>query len=202
MSDAHMKLAPTLADAGSRLRAELMEEFISNPASTHHGTTMPDMLGAETDQSRKKIAAVITAFLFSFKGILADPPSGEIDPYYGKEAFHSIGCVACHSPRDEALREVIKEGVMPLTHLARKYQPHALASFLHASLALKPSGGMQDMKLTKEEAAEIAAYLEGETKTENPPPATAEDIAAGKRAFSAYNCTACHQPKKSTATQQ
>jgi mono/diheme cytochrome c family protein len=197
MPDGQMKEAPTLADAGSRLTPEFMERFIADPAAVHHGTTMPGLLGAEPEEKRRQVAADITAYLSSLTGAAPEQPTGEVDPYDGKELFHSVGCVACHSPRDEAIREVIRDGVISLTHLPGKHHPGALAAFLHEPLKTRPSGRMPDMKLSKQEAAVIAAYLEGENKpTPSPAPPAADRIAAGKRAFQAYNCTACHQPEK------
>ncbi len=197
MPGGQMKEAPSLASAGSRLTPEYMERFIANPAAVHRGTTMPGLLGAEPEEERRQVAAEIAAYLSSLTGVPPELPTGEIDPYDGKELFHSIGCVACHSPRDEAVGEVIRDGVISLTHLPGKHQPGALAAFLHEPLKIRPSGRMPDMKLSKQEAAVIAAYLEGETKPAPPPtPVAADRIAAGKLAFQSYNCTACHQPEK------
>ena len=197
MDATRMKEAPGLADAGSRLTPDFIKRFIADPAAVHPGTTMPDMLGAEPDEKRQAVAADIAAYLSSLKGAAPQLPAGEVDAYDGKELFHSVGCVACHSPRDEAVREVASEGVVSLTHLPGKYQPGALADFLHAPLKVRPTGRMPDMKLSKQEAAVLAAYLGGEMKSvPQQPPADPGRIEAGRKAFQAYNCTACHQPEK------
>jgi mono/diheme cytochrome c family protein len=197
MDSSNMKEAPDLLNAGSRLTREYMEKFIADPAATHHGTTMPNVLASESPEKRAEIAGDIAAYLTSLKnGPPPTFPEGEIDPYDGKELFHSIGCVACHSPRDEAYREVLKEGVISLTHLPGKHLPAALGDFLHTPLEIRPSGRMPDMKLTKMEAHALAAYLEGENKTKPSPPAVAARIDAGRKAFQTHNCIACHQPEK------
>jgi mono/diheme cytochrome c family protein len=201
MDASNMKEAPDLSNAGARLTREYMEKFIADPAATHHGTTMPNVLAAETPEKRAAIAGDITAYLTSLKdGPAPAFPEAEIDPYDGKELFHSAGCVACHSPRDEATREVLKDGVVSLSHLPGKHLPAALGEFLHAPLAIRPSGRMPDMKLTKMEAHSLAAYLEGENKTKPAPPAEAARIDAGRKAFQTHNCTACHQPEKDANT--
>ncbi|NNM29798.1 MAG: c-type cytochrome [Akkermansiaceae bacterium] len=198
MSADHMKEAPDLRGAGSRLTPGFMARFIADPFAVHPGTTMPDVLGAETPEKRREAAASIAAYLSSRKiGPAPEPPEGEVDAYDGKELFHQIGCVACHSPRNEAVREVIGEGVIPLTHLPGKYRPGALAEFLHAPLEVRPSGRMPDMKLGKMEAASLAAYLEGESSAVPDRAATeAARIEAGRLAFQKYNCTACHQAEE------
>ena len=197
MENKDMKEAPDLSNAGARLTREYMEKFIADPAAVHHGTTMPNVLASETPEKRAAIAGEIAAYLSSLKnGPEQCFPEGEIDPYDGKELFHSAGCVACHSPRDEAYREVLKEGVVSLSHLPGKHLPAALGDFLHTPLEIRPSGRMPDMKLTKMEAHSLAAFLEGENKTKPAPPDEPSRIWAGRKAFESHNCTACHQPEQ------
>ncbi len=195
MDASNLKAAPDLSNAGARLTREYMEKFIADPAAVHHGTTMPNVLASEPPEKRTAIAGDIAAYLTSLKSGPAPAfPEGEIDPYDGKELFHSAGCVACHSPRDEAYREILKEGVVSLSHLPGKHLPAALGEFLHTPLEIRPSGRMPDMKLSRMEAHSLAAYLEGENKTKPSQPAEATRIDAGRKAFQTHNCTACHQP--------
>jgi mono/diheme cytochrome c family protein len=197
MPDAAMKVAPSLADAGSRLTPDFMKRMIADPSAAHPGTTMPGLLGAATAEQREETAAAIAEYLSSLKGSPPEPLAGEADPHDGKELFHSVGCVACHSPRDEAVREVIGEGVVSLTHLPGKHRPGALAEFLLDPLKFRSSGRMPDMKLNPGEAAALAAYLEGAAVAAPAEAAAdADRIAAGKRAFLENNCNACHQPEK------
>ncbi len=201
MDASNMKAAPDLSNAGARLTTDYIEKFIADPAAVHHGTTMPNVLASETPEKRAEIAGDIAAYLTSLKSGTAPAfPEGEIDPYDGKELFHSSGCVACHSPRDEAQREVLKDGVVSLSHLPGKHLPAALGEFLHTPLKIRPSGRMPDMKLSRMEAHSLAAYLEGENKTKPSPPAEAARINAGRKAFQTHNCTACHQPEKDSNT--
>lgn len=201
MDGSNMKEAPDLSNAGLRLTRDFMEKFIADPAAVHHGTTMPNLLASETPEKRAAIAEDIAAYLSSLKnGPVPAFPEGEIDPYDGKELFHSAGCVACHSPRDEAYREVLKEGVVTLNHLPGKHLPAALGEFLHTPLEIRRSGRMPDMKLTKMEAHSLAAFLEGVNNTKPAPPAEPSRIDAGRKAFEENNCTACHQPEKDTNT--
>jgi mono/diheme cytochrome c family protein len=197
MDATRMKAAPDLSAAGSRLTVDFMERFIADPAAVHPGTTMPAVLDSLPAEKRKEVAGDIAAYLSSLRGAAPEKPEGEIDPYDGKEMFANIGCIACHSPRNEANKELLTEGVISLGHLPGKYQPGQLAEFLRAPLAVRPSGRMPDMKLSLEDAAELAAYLTGK---ENPAPEpempSASRIAAGRKAFQEHNCTACHQPEK------
>ncbi len=191
-----MKEAPVLSGAGSRLTPDFIKNFVADPSSVHHGTTMPGMLGGLSAEIRDEVAADISAYLSSLKGTPPPMVEADADPYDGKEIFANIGCVACHSPRDEAGREVIKDGVISLAHLPGKYQPGALAEFLHMPLKVRPSGRMPDMKLTKTEASALAAYLAKLTDAAPETIPATDSIAAGRKAFQTHACTACHQPEE------
>jgi cbb3-type cytochrome oxidase cytochrome c subunit len=189
----HMKQAPDLSNVGHRLTSDFIKRFVADPATVHPGTTMPQVLGTVRPEERTAIAADIAAYLGTMKnGPAPSLPEGEIDPYDGKELFHSIGCVACHSPRNEAQQEVIKGGVISLTHLPGKYAPAALGEFLLAPLEVRPSGRMPDMKLSSMEAHSLAAYLEGANQKPAATENHAERVAAGKKAFETFKCNACH----------
>lgn len=193
MDASRMKEAPILSGAGSRLNPDFIKHFIADPSAIHPGTTMPRMLGGLTAEARNEVAADIGAYLSSLKVSPPEMAEADADPYDGKEMFANLGCIACHSPRDEAGREVIKEGVISLAHLPGKHQPGALAEFLHTPFEIRPSGRMPDMKLNKMEASALAAYLSEVTEAAPEIKLTAENIAAGRKAFEEHSCTACHQ---------
>ena len=189
----HMKQAPDLSNVGNRLTSDFIKRFVADPVTVHPGTTMPQVLGTVRPEERTAIAADIAVYLGTMKnGPAPSLPEGEIDPYDGKELFHSIGCVACHSPRNEAQQEVIKEGVISLTHIPGKYAPAALGEFLLAPLEVRPSGRMPDMKLSSMEAHSLAAYLEGANQKNDATENYAVRVAAGKKSFETFNCNACH----------
>lgn len=194
MNADHMKEAPDLRGVGSRLTPDFIKRFVSDPGLTHPGTTMPGLLNSTPAEKRGDVVDSITFYLLSLKDASPQEPVtavGTADE--GKELFHSIGCVACHSPHDEAGKEIRTDGVISLAHLLGKYQPGALAAFLHAPLKDRPSGRMPDMNLSKEEASSLAAYLGGAPAAGAKLQTTDTDrIVAGKRAFEANSCTACH----------
>ena len=196
MDRAGMKAAPDLKQVGARLNRGYMQNFIANPAAVHPGTTMPDVLASEPEEKRREISASISNYLLSLNDDgAAREEVPKADAKAGHELFHQVGCVACHSPRDEAGNETSPEGMVSLSHLPGKYRPYALGDFLFDPLKARPSGRMPDMNLTKAEAASIATYLEGESATPAPEsrPPTADEVKAGKSDFKKYNCTACHQ---------
>ena len=108
--------------------------------------------------------------------------------------FHSVGCVVCHSPRDDSGKEITHEGVVELGHLPAKSSLASLGDFLLQPARIRPSGRMPDMKLTPVEAKAVASYLLGKADVK----AVALDpqeklVALGKEQFQRLNCVACHK---------
>ena len=178
------KTAPELAQVGTRISPEYLRRFLASPLTAHPGTTMPDLLASRSESERQTIAEALTHFLVSRS--IADTPSEpteSIDRKLGKELYHSIGCVACHGPK-EALSDLLqsvnqkqededseqddstkpdstkanstKPIAMSLEHVGSKYNVRSLAEFLFQPLKVRSSGRMPDMKLTRTESLAIA----------------------------------------------
>ncbi|NNE92036.1 MAG: cytochrome c [Verrucomicrobiales bacterium] len=191
----HMKSAPNFSDIGSRLTSDFLERFIADPAAVHPGTTMPDLLGSVSKEEREQIAKALAAFLGTLEkkeGNAESLEEGDADA--GRTLFHEVGCVACHSPRDENGSEIQGDMALSLAHVKGKFQPGELAAFLLEPLKTRPSGRMPDMKLTREEAAALAKFLEGEAApADEAKKPDADLIAEGKQAFSQFHCASCHE---------
>jgi mono/diheme cytochrome c family protein len=208
------KAAPDLVDVGSRVSAEYLRRYLATPLTAHPGTTMPDVLASRPESERQTIAEALTHFLVAHsKTVAQSEPAGPIDRQLGKALFHSIGCVACHGPKEEieaspepkrndeeddenpalAARKKVKPIAVPLGHVAEKYSVKSLSEFLFQPLRVRSSGRMPDMKLTPAESLAIAGYLIGEQVP--PSKAWVPDAAlveTGKKHFQALNCAACH----------
>ena len=223
------KTAPDLAEVGTRVTSEYLQKFLASPLTAHPGTTMPDVLGLRSESERKKIAEAMTHFLIAQSTAAASfeplEPTGPLDRAQGKELFHSVGCVACHGPKESnsesqknpkhnslvddedededeeedparAASQAIKPMAAPLEHVATKYSVKSLSDFLFQPLRVRSSGRMPDMKLTRFESLAIAGYLMGEqTQPSNPMVPDVELVAAGKKHFQELNCAACHSLK-------
>ena len=189
------RTAPDLSDVGARVAPEFLRRFIAAPAAAHSGSTMPDMLAAKSADQRDKIAEAITHFL-----IAQSPrkwqrePIGEQEAATGKALFHTVGCIACHSPRDEDGKEITHEGLVELRHIPAKYSLSSLGEFLFQPMRVRPSGRMPDMKLTPVEARAIASYLLGKADTISARFQPQDKLVAlGKSYFQRFNCAACHK---------
>lgn len=212
------KTAPNLAEVGTRVSPEYLQRFLASPLAAQPGTTMPDLLASRPESERQKIAEALTHFLVAQSTtVVPSEPTGPIDRQQGKELFHSIGCVACHGPRDAlsgtqqnikrndeeeeeedlepvlAARKSIKPDAVPLGHVAVKYRVKALSDFLFQPLRVRSSGRMPDMKLTPSESLVIAGYLLGEqAQPDKALVPQAALVEAGKKHFQDLNCAACH----------
>ena len=212
------KAAPELAQVGTRISPEYLRRFLASPLTAHPGTTMPDLLASRSESERKTIAESLTHFLVSLSSAdVPAEPTESSDRKLGKELYHSIGCVACHGPKealsdlqnsanqpqeDEDSEQAVppsdlskstKPIAMALEHIGAKYSVRSLAEFLFQPLKVRSSGRMPDMKLTRTESLAIAGYLIGEqAPTFEPLVPDAALVEAGKTYFQALNCAACH----------
>ncbi len=157
---ARSKKAPRLAEVGSRVNPSYIEAFIRDPQGIKPGTTMPDLLGRLGAVEKKETATALTHFLLSLKNNdFALQPPDAVAAEQGKRLFHSRGCAACHSPRDEKGAELLAKTSVPLGALEKKYSFKSLVDFLRAPHASRPSGRMPDLRLGGQDVERIAHYL-------------------------------------------
>jgi putative heme-binding domain-containing protein len=189
------KQAPKLKWSASRLNPEYIAKFIADPGDLKLGSTMPRILSGMDDDKRKQNANAITHFLLSKSGnqFRREPIDGEA-MHRGYELFNSVGCVACHAPRDESANELPMSESQTLGDLSNKYSISSLTEFLEDPLAVRISGHMPNMRLDHKEAVDIANYLlQSENTAEFKPWQVDDTLAAeGATLFQQNNCSNCH----------
>ena len=87
------------------------------------------------------------------------------------------------------------------SHLGAKYSKQSLTLFLLDPHRVRPSGRMPSLRLTPSEAADLSAYLIGDSRkrssfkplTKQELPSVAERISEGRVAFKQFGCVNCHQ---------
>ena len=103
------KRGPKLDAAGRRLQPEWIRRFLSDPAKTKPGTTMPHVLHRLSPETRKSTIDAMVAFLASqrqpfrqLNSTAGNPIAFEFwrkgNVLQGRKLFHEVGCVACHAP--------------------------------------------------------------------------------------------------------
>ncbi|MEL6107713.1 MAG: hypothetical protein AAFU85_16935 [Planctomycetota bacterium] len=192
--------APDLRWSASHLSADFLATFIADPHSIKPGSEMPQMMPDLDKAERVAAASAITRYLRSLQS-----NAGQADPIdtspasvvRGEELFHSVGCVACHAPRDsKALEQPITDSI-PLGELRRKYTTSSLVSFLENPHLSRPNGRMPNLRLTHREAIDVSNYLlqpavglsAADAFLEGPDGSSAEE---GKRLFESLSCANCH----------
>jgi len=208
-----VKPGPNLSGVGSRLDADTLWLMIRSPQHRKRGTQMPGMFAGEEGDAEKVEA--LTEYLSSLRaptgggressesGTLTPATTGDAE--HGKELYHKVGCVACHEPATDyrpakvaADAEVEKPGLgsVPIA-LADAYDVNSLAHFLFDPLIHRPAGRMPNMRLTRQEAADIAAYLHtGRTAEKATERAVLkipkQGIEKGRELFARMRCITCH----------
>ncbi len=197
------KKAPRLHWSAKHLNPDYLETFIANPHRTKPGTTMPDLFGNLNDDERIRSAKALTHYLLATIGNEFTPQQIDLDSVpRGFELFHSVGCVACHSPRDQFGAEQPFTESAPLGELSIKYSVRGLTGFLEKPHAVRPSGHMPNMQLTHWEAVEISNFLLQSSKESNPDWAIdSELVPLGESLFGTLNCTNCHTDLKNQTEQ-
>lgn len=142
---------------------------------------------------------------------------------HGIDLYHESGCVACHasdpkydvaelplSPLDALLDELDSEELeemglagaarriesVPHGDLIRKHSRRSLTRFLYDPLHFRPGGRMPNMKLSVDEAADIAEYLLHESDVDDHAMTHIDDqdlIRQGQAYFQTLGCANCHQ---------
>ncbi|MHC4877857.1 MAG: c-type cytochrome [Planctomycetota bacterium] len=191
------KQAPDLRRSIGRIAPEFLERFIADPQHIKPGTTMPDVMSSLTDADRKAAAEEITNFLVSLteKPFATQSLDAEAASR-GNDLFHTVGCVACHSPRDKNGVELLNESSVALGPIHEKYNLDGLIAFLKDPLEVRPSGRMPQTQLTHWEAIDVASYLlsghgglRGGDRFERQPSLAAK----GKARFDQLGCRQCHK---------
>ena len=176
MSRLQPKQAPRLGKNGVSLSPAYIREFLHDPVTD--GGTMPDVLHGLSETEKNNVVDSLVHFLVSQQSDEYLAPTGldEFKLEQGRQLFHSVGCVACHSPQETQsslgqaevgspdlsgteLEAQFGHHSVPMGNLSAKTSVAALAKFLENPLASRPSGRMPSLGLSAGESQAIAMYL-------------------------------------------
>lgn len=197
--------APHLAWSVGRVDPQYVKRLLAGADSVAQHS--PDTLHGLNVEQRLRTVEALTHFWMSLAAEPTEFSRSALDveaASRGRDLFHRIGCVACHSPRDDSGRPLRTDSVRSLTHLNAKYNLSGLVEFLKDPHASRPSGRMPSLNLSHFEATDIANYLlrsSQATAAEHSAGALAEEAnslvdarlaAEGKRLFTKHHCANCH----------
>lgn len=207
-----------LSQAAARADGEWLARWIVDPSALKPGVAMPALLPAARPEA-EAIAADLVAFLQStaFGGeatavaptVSAAVAADAVDAAQarrGRELFHTVGCVACHGPReapatvfgDESFAREVPAGVAPvaLGELRGKWRSAPLAAYLRDPAAARPGSAMPSLALDEGEAQALAHYLLqqfGGAPVRDAAPLDGAAVARGKARFATLGCASCHE---------
>lgn len=178
--------APSFGGIGSRLGTQWLQEWIANPAQQRSNARMPRLFHTGVEEQAKAVAA----YLATLEDVSspAQVGCGSGSPSAGKELFESLHCAACHEPPEAPPSDAAR---VWLGHAARKFKPGMLAGFLRQPQRHFAWTGMPDFQLTADEAADLAAYLQGEVRLADSPGHTAF-ATRGRELVQNSGCLNCH----------
>ena len=100
--------APDLAGVVGRVDRRWLVDFLANPRETRPGTSHPHQLAGLEADGRLQAAEGLAAFLEangSTRSQVGEPVEETSDfgtVERGRKLFHTVGCVACHGPLEDA----------------------------------------------------------------------------------------------------
>ena len=177
--------APGFEGIGLRRNQAWLARWIMNPRTLRPTARMPQLLhGSEAPAQ----AADIAAFLATRRGSQPSLPVADGDASVGEELYAAFHCATCHEGSGDPTN--LHQSVS-LDMVRAKFAPGALVEFLRKPDRYFASIAMPDFKLTEDEAAALAGWLESRAAT---PPADAPegDAARGEVLVQERGCLACH----------
>ncbi|MFP6892260.1 MAG: hypothetical protein VCA18_00825, partial [Opitutales bacterium] len=180
-----LAMGPSLIGVGSRLNQAWLEKWILDPQSMRHAARMPKMVPSPIEASH------LAAFLGSLKNENIEKKVVHGDSKSGGVLFADLGCISCHAlSENDAIDE---DGRISLVGVGHKYLPGNLAAFLLEPDKHYPWIRMPNFRLSKEEAANLAAFLQELDSPVLTITASKGDAAKGKLLASSLGCAACHE---------
>jgi cytochrome c2 len=164
------KVGPDLGKIASKTHEEFIFRWIKEPRGLRP-TRMPQFWDVRIDETQELLrrnnveANAVVAYLLekSVKQRFPPPPPGDLES--GRELFETVGCLACHRVGEDL------RGIDDLANASyRTYGPNLagtgskvssgwLYAWLRDPKAYWPETNMPSLRLTKQEAADITAYL-------------------------------------------
>ena len=175
---------PDLRTVGARANAGWIAAWLRDPRQFRPDATMPAL--ALSPQDCDDLAAFLA-------GLGAPAAAPQLTPELaanGEVRFRQLGCVACHvapaePPAAAALGSRIHLGFVP-----QKWQPQALVEFLQNPAKDFPHVRMPNLRLSHDEAMQLAAFLLARAQPQLP--GGRGDAGRGKKLAHTHNCALCH----------
>lgn len=128
---------------------------------------------------------LVSVFLFTAAVLAAGSPRG--DAKRGAQLFQKMKCVSCHAVRGSGGSAGPALGAKPGTHDSVNAVAAAMWSHAVGMWEAMAKAGIEQPRITQQQAADLVAYIVG-TPRPDPP----GDAARGKKVYEAKLCASCH----------
>jgi mono/diheme cytochrome c family protein len=193
------KVGPSLLKVADKVRPEWLVAWVKEPKAYLPHTNMPKApLDIEEPGQIEKVAAYVLQSSQPFPLPFGAFPGGSAEN--GKRVFETVGCYGCHTLGDKGT------GLAPaLDRIASKTSADWIYNWIQDPKAYNPETQMPSLRLTRQEAADITAFLVENSKPWEVAAAPDEalrrrlqDPENAKKGFllvSQYGCYGCHNIK-------
>jgi len=167
------KVGPDLTHLSSKTTKDWAHRWIKNPRAFRHHTWMPSFFGQSNNSDSQSVARAdqeihaMVYYLFDaskdFSNVALPASAGDVKK--GEELVASLGCLACHDtnpkrPQGPVTRErLYREHGPSLTGLGTKTSKEWLFNWLKDPQRYHPETRMPNLRLSDDEANDLAEYL-------------------------------------------
>jgi glucose/arabinose dehydrogenase/mono/diheme cytochrome c family protein len=149
---------PSLAGLVRRVERPWLLAWLSDPSAIRSGARMPALFRADR-QGLVERTLVSDYLLGAASAEGRAPGTTPGDHRAGKQAFLGLGCVACHQEPEKPAGSSGDPERFALAGLAERLPAADLSAFLQDPASRYPDLRMPPMRLSAEQARDVAAYL-------------------------------------------
>lgn len=185
-------IGPTLDEIGNKAYPEWLIPWINNPKEFRPDTKMPRFFLSQEEIT--DVASYLWQISQKVSEPLSAPSFDEEVLEAGKNRFEDVGCLSCHRIEDKG-----GQFAPNLTNVGEKVRYDYLWSWIADPKKHQPQGRMPSLRLSEDEAKEIAAYLttlrKKEPGGEHVDYSNPQRAKAGFDIVARYGCFGCHRIK-------
>lgn len=164
------KIGPDLRHLRAKADERFVNKWLQNPKHFRPTTRMPRIFGLENHdtpelKAREQVELNSVAYLLLSRSqpVEMDRPSGPGDVEKGRSLFRSVGCLACHvtaGQEPQPGKEAFKATFAPdLSAIGSKVSYEWIYGWILNPTHYFPETRMPSLRLSEEEARNVAAYL-------------------------------------------
>jgi mono/diheme cytochrome c family protein len=188
---------PSLEHIADKTSREWIYAWLKDPQAYAATATMPNF--KLTDDDARDVSAFLIASSTPVQGdTLSVSAQAASDPTAGASLYGESFCASCHAVQNAAGNMVGGDVGPELTRVGSKVKPEWLQAWLRNPRSYDSGTAMPHYRFNDAQVATLAGFLEAKSDSDllaniHLEPATAEQIAHGKRLVSDYGCASCHK---------